>query len=558
MRDICERLFEPDTYAFYKDFRGNYKLSMAEPVLKEQPEEAGPLKSTIFATVAPYYSTPVTKSNYKQIKARVEEDFLNAATSMADALGITLRGYSTNIGGFEFSEGDMAGKKVTELSYTFELENATPEQADLFASLMGDLGYENQEAVISSNYIDESSGQEANAVELSIQVKSSKGVIKALEQAGISDYTIDTTNKTIKILGFDINDTSELKQKLGKLKQILGSNYESSEYNKIQSRYIDRGTRQDIYGRWKKHLDQGQQDGQLHLYITQAEEALRKARGEITPQYEQTASNLHRVSESGGKPEFQAVSKLQEGIDLINRIKEDSEAHITFNEKTHEYFIDGKKADTSVTTLIHGKKDIPELWKVPSSHLGNTVDRFVRAYFMGRDVLNMGIPNLSKEGAEALKEDLDRLKARFDAMFGKGNYHVFTDEIRIAGNYRYVDTKGNTITKTVAGTPDMIIVDGDGNFHIYDMKTKRSNPKRGIADWGQGIKEMYYRQLSMYKAILEASYPEMKGRIKEMKLIRFDLSCPVPNGITNEEGTNIGVVDIKGGLKVEDVGTVRH
>lgn len=242
------------------------------------------------------------------------------------------------------------------------------------------------------------------------------------------------------------------------------------------------------------------------------------------------------------------TSKLQKATDTLNRIIEDTEEHITFDPSTHEYFVDGKKVDMSVTQYIHGNSSIDEKWTVPSTRIGNTVDRFVRAYFKGEDVFSLGIPNLSHEGAVALKEDLDKLKSYFDKKFGVNNngnplYKVITDEIHITGKYRYINDESKSVTKTIAGTPDMIIIDKDGNFHILDMKTKRTNVS---SIWGQDTERSYYQQVSMYKAILEASYPELKGKIKDMNLIRFDVKYPTPSGITNQYGDDIGIAEYDG------------
>ena len=220
------------------------------------------------------------------------------------------------------------------------------------------------------------------------------------------------------------------------------------------------------------------------------------------------------------------TSKLQEAVDLFNKVIEDSREHIVKEDSTHEYFIDGKKADMSVTQFIYrNKPEIPKSWGIPSSRIGNTVDRFARAYFSGEDVLNMNIPNLSKEDAENLKKDLDKLKRSLDSKFGEGQYRVITDEVPIAGVYRYIGKDGKSTSLTIAGTPDMIIIDKEGNFHIYDFKTKRINSN---SSWDESKLRGYYEQLTMYKSILESNYPELKGRIKDMKLIRFNVAYPTP------------------------------
>lgn len=258
------------------------------------------------------------------------------------------------------------------------------------------------------------------------------------------------------------------------------------------------------------------------------------------------------------KQNSELTNKLQEAVDTLNRIIEDTKNHITFDYDTHEYFIDGNKVDMSVTQYIHGGNDIDELWKIPSVRIGNSVDRFVRAYFKGEDVLKLDIPNLGKKGKKYLKEDLDKLVKFLNKKFGvdkDGNplYKVFTDEIHIAGTYNYIDSKGKSVAKTIAGTPDIIIVDNEGNFYIYDIKTKRTNSS---SVWKEDTVEGYYKQLSMYKAILEANYPELKGKIKDMKLLRFDVAYPTPQGIFNKRGENIGTVEYEEGDSDDDIDTL--
>lgn len=270
------------------------------------------------------------------------------------------------------------------------------------------------------------------------------------------------------------------------------------------------------------------------------------------------AIEFELLSNSNSSLQNTKSSKLQEAIDTLNRIIEDTKNHITFDYDTHEYFIDGNKVDMSVTQYIHGGNDIDELWKIPSVRIGNSVDRFVRAYFKGEDVLKLDIPNLGKKGKKYLKEDLDKLVKFLNKKFGvdkDGNplYKVFTDEIHIAGTYNYIDSKGKSVAKTIAGTPDIIIVDNEGNFYIYDIKTKRTNSS---SVWKEDTIEGYYKQLSMYKAILEANYSELKGKIKDMKLLRFDVAYPTPQGIFNKRGENIGTVEYEEGDPNDDIDTL--
>lgn len=211
-------------------------------------------------------------------------------------------------------------------------------------------------------------------------------------------------------------------------------------------------------------------------------------------------------------------NSMQSAEELVNRMIADSKEHIKFNPEDHSYTIDGRKADTSVTQFIHGKQDLGK-WGTPSSAIGTTADTVTRDFFKGE--LKDSYPNLSKEDLAFLKNDLRKLKAYFDERFGEGNYRVVTTEFPIAAKYTYTDNDGNTKVGIMAGTMDMLIYDNEGNFYIYDMKTSRSGLNENkVAGYAQ--------QLTFYKAILEAKYPELNGKIKELKLIQFRVGYPAP------------------------------
>ena len=224
------------------------------------------------------------------------------------------------------------------------------------------------------------------------------------------------------------------------------------------------------------------------------------------------------------------VNKLSESRALVQQMIEDSNARIKFNPETHTYVVDGKEADTSVTQYIHGKKDIGA-WGLPSSILGTTVDELTRDYFSGK--LKKSYPNLTKSQRDNLISDLDKFRKQLDDKFGgRGNYEVVTTEFPIASKYTVTEKNGKRTTKVMAGTMDMIVYDKEGNFYIYDMKTSRSGIK-------ENAKTGYSKQLSLYKAILEANYPQLKGKIKELNLIEFSIHYPDPNVVEYYDYTQI-------------------
>ena len=99
-------------------------------------------------TIAPLRISNVNNDNLEETLTRVEKPFIDKVKEIAKYMGIEINS-RLNIGGFKSLEGVYKGEHVNEVSYSFNLGNVSKEDADLFASLMGDLGLEVQEAVIS-------------------------------------------------------------------------------------------------------------------------------------------------------------------------------------------------------------------------------------------------------------------------------------------------------------------------------------------------------------------------------------------------------------------------
>lgn len=236
----------------------------------KQPMEYNGTDKAQYATVAPYRANNVTEATIDQSREAVEKQFVDNANGIANALGIEITNTSNNMGGFMSQEGPYKGQAVNELSYTFELGNATPEQADMFARLLGDLGNEVQEAVISANYVGDNDPT-GNALEIDVTVKDLQGVKEALEKAGIEDYTIDRTNNKIKLLSFD---GSTMENELDKLVDALGGNYGEIEKAKINSRYIGREARRDAYKEGLSTIENNEQNRELRNYLSKALEAV--------------------------------------------------------------------------------------------------------------------------------------------------------------------------------------------------------------------------------------------------------------------------------------------
>lgn len=238
------------------------------------------------------------------------------------------------------------------------------------------------------------------------------------------------------------------------------------------------------------------------------------------------------------------LEKLNEAEDAVNKIEEYFGSRVKRSDnfaEDHVYYLDDNiPIDTSVTQSIHGKKEIDSQWGIPSSSLGNAVDDSCRLYFDNKQELfddNHKIPNYGESFIDVegmpqqynskgqLINDIRKIEKYLDNKFGAGHYKVITREFPIAGRIKI-----NGEFQTVAGTMDMIVVTDDGNIHIYDFKTNRTNNNTNDKNIMSPTKvEGYTKQLNIYKQLIVHSFPDLKDKVKIEGLIVFNTEYPAPS-----------------------------
>lgn len=169
-----------------------------------------PSESSIKSIVAPYFKRRV-RSEAELIQMVHSEDFqnfLNNAREIAKELGLPEFTYHINLGGYSFENGNGS---IQELSVTFNFEGVTKEQVKLFTDLMGDVGLEFQEAVITSRYVEEYNSKEGG-MEYSLNVSGVSDVMEITKRIGLTDFSYDTETRTIKVLGFPKEDNAEARK----------------------------------------------------------------------------------------------------------------------------------------------------------------------------------------------------------------------------------------------------------------------------------------------------------------------------------------------------------
>lgn len=189
-----------------------------------------------------------------------------------------------------------------------------------------------------------------------------------------------------------------------------------------------------------------------------------------------------------------------------------------------------------VTDIIKYTEDGVEFdddspWITPSTNIGTGIDNFVRDFFSGK-LDNMSNEELEKAYPNALGEDLaafrEQLKEFKKSLDNKG-ITIIPRDVTVNGTIETMDGKGVSHKVNVVGTLDLIGYDRDGNWHIYDMKTHRSNIKNET-------KQKYAKQLSLYKKFVEDKYGI---KVTELNVIPIKVSYPAPKGTStkDEKGT---------------------
>jgi hypothetical protein len=216
---------------------------LLEPVVK------APVSPQV--NVAPYFNTKIetVKEAENLRKNKDYKKYKQQLAALATQLGITSVTIDDVIGGYK----NDAGEDFIEISNLVTLEGATLDQAEEFAALAATISPEVQEASIAAQYTNEGSDTH-NANEYEIKVGDIDGAMKALKEAGISNFSVNETTKSISFI--DVLDFADvdLQDKIGNFVRLLIENnidYEQKEYRPLESRYVDKGTRQEILRRIK-------------------------------------------------------------------------------------------------------------------------------------------------------------------------------------------------------------------------------------------------------------------------------------------------------------------
>lgn len=184
-----------------------------------------------------------------------------------------------------------------------------------------------------------------------------------------------------------------------------------------------------------------------------------------------------------------------------------SDEHVTIDKENHVYYVDGEPIDYSVTDYYEkeiSRKKFPDIYKFAGS-LGDGFDAIGRDYFnfifgRGEDPSTKTYVNYPDALRDKIIDYFKQMHEEFKQKFGE-NYYAITDTITFVCNF---DNNGRK--NSIAGTPDMLIVDEQGRVNIVDFKLKR---EQNFGDWNNDLPYNFqqngYKQ--MWEFLTEGQFP---------------------------------------------------
>jgi hypothetical protein len=199
-------------------------------------------------TVAPYFRQPLTTSNKGELEKATQE-VRQKAEKLAKIIGL-------EISDIKVVGGTYQGK--SEITYQYRINSTDQQKIDLFASLMGDLSFEYQDAVIAANYIEKEkwdSIQDDKAIEIVFKAPEGttiEDVESMLSKASVDGSTYHFDNGILTITAFSEVDTINIVDRINKINEKNDKKYEyRKEETQFQnSRYLDNDRRRALYQTW--------------------------------------------------------------------------------------------------------------------------------------------------------------------------------------------------------------------------------------------------------------------------------------------------------------------
>lgn len=264
------------------------------------------------------------------------------------------------------------------------------------------------------------------------------------------------------------------------------------------------------------------------------------------------AKNNETQKEQERSKDIQVPTEVQKDIDTLL----ENSKYVELNEEGTHY-VDSRTGQQYVrtTTWMKGpnakEESFSDTFGIPSSNIGNSVDEFVRDFMDGNVRTPEAYPHLPTELQEKLALQLMELEAQFVANGEK----VIAKDVVLFNDMDVSNLDASA--SGVAGTVDLLTVDAEGNFRVYDMKTIRNAASKkkvvsiplgdavavrsGKAKYGPGdksykgsptLEQKHQKQLSAYRLML---MNQLGRPVPEIGIIPVDVSYDTNDSLSKEE-----------------------
>lgn len=162
----------------------------------------------------------------------------------------------------------------------------------------------------------------------------------------------------------------------------------------------------------------------------------------------------------------------------------------------HKYNINGKPVDVTVSQYVSGKTSSESSQTVYTA-TGNIVDNAVRKYFESISHTLIASKNLPKQHTQSISNICKNFEDQIKKVLGNTKYKIVTSEILLGG---YLPDG-----KSIAGSPDIVIVTENKEIYIVDTKTYTN------LESFNDSKIKYFKQVDIYGQLLLNSLHSLEG-----------------------------------------------
>lgn len=438
------------------------------------------------------------------------------------------------------------------------LKNEPGSRTTTLFNLYGDMVATTYEDFIDKVFTDKNIMQHLESTLVPSTSGGTTNLFDVLIQAAYTDVGVGHPEQLNQVMGIAYSHMSDIEGTYGIKDEIPLSHYEEIEENSPMD--SDFGF---TAGASREHLKNNTQNFKVNLSTYNGPEVPPREDSEELEDWvpeawakKFKANKITKTQYYSLLKDIKALRTAKDRIQLKVWTDEEGNQHSAYYDYEYDHWI------TRVSNHINDEEVSSNYFLKASQKHGNKFDLFVRAFFDGG--LKGEMLNTDYFGDESfydtIVESLVDLKAELES---KGQ-EIIPGEIVL-----------HSKTYNIAGTVDLMAVDADGNFHIYDLKTMRGvgknfeinsegytkydNPhpwetyekkdgsmgrRLNTAIKGDSKKDKHQKQLTMYSYLLEDTYGI---RAESLGIVPIEIDYDEPKSdqdVENSIVTNAQMLDV--------------